>query len=104
MSSEYSWWPKSLSHDCEQVLTKLDPAIRQKIREELYVTIVARHPFFAQISPEALRYLCGTVHVILAIYLTQGWIGGSRMFGQRNIGISVLGCIEADFAIVDYIV
>jgi hypothetical protein len=50
--------------DYEKVLTKLDPAIRQKIREELYVTIVARHPFFAQISPEALRYLCGTVHVI----------------------------------------
>merc|ERR1719313_3319173 len=48
----------------EKVLDKLAPAIRQKIREELYVTVMQRHPFFAQMPLEPLRYLCGQVHVI----------------------------------------
>merc|ERR1719247_3149162 len=48
----------------EKVLDKLAPAIRQKIREELYVTVMQRHPSFAEMPLEPLRYLCGQVHVI----------------------------------------
>ena len=48
----------------DKVLDKLTPVIRQKIREELYVTVMKRHPFFAQIPADALRYLCGQVHVL----------------------------------------
>jgi CRP-like cAMP-binding protein len=48
----------------EKVLDKLAPAIRQKIREELYVTVMQRHPFFAQMPLDAIRHLCGQVHVI----------------------------------------
>ena len=49
---------------CDKVLDKLAPATRQKIREELYRTVVQRHPFFAQFPEDALQYLCGQVRVI----------------------------------------
>jgi CRP-like cAMP-binding protein len=48
----------------EKVLDKLAPAIRQNIREELYVTVMRRHPFFAQMPVEPLRFLCDQVRVI----------------------------------------
>merc|ERR1719487_2540173 len=74
----------------EKVLDHLAPAIRQKIREELYVTVVQRHPFFAQMPLEPLRYLCGQVHVIH----TQR---GEYVVRRGQVAVSMFFVVEGQF-------
>jgi hypothetical protein len=80
----------------EQVLDRLAPPIRQAIREELYVTVVQRHPFFAPIAADALRHLCGQVHVLHThrgdYIVRRGQVASSMFFiveghllAQRNV-------------------
>jgi CRP-like cAMP-binding protein len=90
----------------EEVLDKLAPSVRQEIRQELYYTVVQRHPFFQEMSNDALRHLCGQVNVVHAkrgeYIVRRGDVASSMYFivegqllAQRNAA-DPIGLTEED--------